>query len=367
MSKVKEFAKLAKTKATKVNNVVHIKRLFAIDEDRVGGSTPSPSSWPPGEMEDYCDTYCDEFGCTYYCFVWKLDEVYSSILNIGAPLVVAYIYDAVGGEYVKRVNDVMLAEYFEAKESAGIEIAFGIAASIKKSNGEISFSIPSFTMKLGGDSHVWLDYYKTFFEGIDFDNEAILAIGMKGDFAFAKYKLQYCYTFLFWWICTDTGEEANMTLARPVIKDNKIVPWDDVDRDPDDGIGITEEVFKYIKQNWKWSADHTEYGSIRVTVFTISKEINTHPLLSTSMAILPILLSEAPEALPFAMIASATVGLTKEEQSAMLVECYISIKSEYASNTYVWANYFYSPLQFEYKGNKYYVGALYVDALIGVA
>jgi len=93
---------------------------------------------------------------------------------------------------VKRVNDVLLREYFEAEESKGIEVAFGIVASIKKSSGEINYSIPEFTMKLGGDNHVWLDYYRRFFEGMDFSNEAILAIGMKGDFAFAKYRLQYC-------------------------------------------------------------------------------------------------------------------------------------------------------------------------------
>ncbi|HHC19065.1 MAG TPA: hypothetical protein ENK81_01495 [Euryarchaeota archaeon] len=97
----------------------------------------------------------------------------------------------------------------------------------------------------------------------------------------------------------------------------------------------------------------------------MSDEINTHPLFSTSMAILPIILSEVPEAFPFAAIVSVTVGLTEKETTKMLVACDISIQKEYASNTYVWANYFYSPTQFDYKGNKYYVGSLYIDALIG--
>jgi len=362
ISKVKEFIELAKSK---VNASVSTEGIFTENDDTDRGVVSFSSSWPPGEIEDYCGTICDEGGCIYYCFIWKLDKVYASVLNQGAPLVVAYVYDGVGGDYVKRVNDVLLREYFEAEESKGIEVAFGITASVKKGSGEISYSIPGFTVELGGDNHVWLDYYKRFFEGSDFSNRAILAIGMKGDFAFAKYKLQYCYTSIIGWTCIDTDEEANMTLARPVIENNEILPWSDVDTSPDDGAGIAEKAFKYIKENWEWSVSHKEYGGIYIDAFTVSDEINTHPLFSTSMAILPIILSEVPEAYPFVAIVSATVGLTEKESTKMLVACDISIQKEYASNTYVWANYFYSPTQFDYKGNKYYVGSLYIDALIG--
>ncbi len=363
MSGVKEFVKLAKAK---VNANISTESVFTNNENGDRGAISSSSSWPPGEIEDYCGVdYDPETGTyTYYCFIWKLEKVYASVLNQGAPLVVAYVYDVDGGNYVKRVNDVLLREYFEAEESKGIEVAFGITASIKKGNGEISYSIPGFTMELGGDNHVWLDNYTRFFEGIDFSNDAILAIGMKGDFAFAKYKLQYCYATILGWTCLDTDKEANMTLARPVIENNRIVPWAEVDTNPDDGVGRAEKAFKYIRENWEWSVSHKEYGGIYIDAFTVSDEVNTHPLFSSSMAILPIILSEVPEAFPFVAIVSVAVGLTEKETTKMLVACDISIRSEYASNTYVWVNYFYSPIQFEYKGNKYYIGSLYIDALI---
>ncbi len=83
------------------------------------------------------------------------------------------------------------------------------------------------------------------------------------------------------------------------------------------------------------------------------------PLFTASMAVLPAILSELPEASPFTAIASAGVG------GLILVVCNIHIENEYALNTYVQASYFYSPTQFDYKGGKYYMGSLYVDALIG--
>jgi len=127
---------------------------------------------------------------------------------------------------------------------------------------------------------------------------------------------------------------------------------------------VAEKAFKYTKRNWRRTASHKKYGGIYIDAFTVSDEINTHPLFSTSMAILPIILSEALEALSFTAIASATVSLT-EEIIRMVVVCVVSVKKEYALSTYVWTNYFYAPTQFDYKGNKYYIGSLYIDALIG--
>ena len=363
MDRVKELARLATTHAIK----------------GVATRVPlaSSSTWPPKQMIDYCDSICFGKYCVDYCFIWVLDKVYAVAIDRGAPLVAVYLRSPIGDNYVNRVNDVLLREYFEADESKGIEIAFGILASVKKGSGEISYSIPGFTIELGGDKHVWLDYYARFFEGRDFNGDAVLAIGMKGDFAFAKYELQYCYSIRLrgyawratqWpsWTpygCLPEGE-ANMTLARPVIVNNEIVPWREVDTNPYDGSGVAEKVLDYIEDNWMWSKNHVGRGGVYIDAFTVSNEINTHPLFSTSIAVLPALLSDVPEALPFAAIVSASVGLTKKEMSKMLVLCYISVKEEYASSTYIWANYFYSPTRFEYKGSKYYVGSLYVDALV---
>ncbi|RLE62542.1 MAG: hypothetical protein DRJ47_10470, partial [Thermoprotei archaeon] len=361
ISKVRDPIELAKTK---VKAGVSTEGIFTENGGADSGVVSFSSGWLPSEIEDYCGTICDEGNCTYYCFVWKLEEVYASVHNQGMPLVVAYLHDDADGDYVKRVNNVLLREYFKAEESKSSKIAFGITTSIKTGSGMISYSIAGFTVELGGETHVWLDYYGKFFEGIDFDGDAILAIGMKGDFAFARYRLQYCTTAMSEWRCFDTDEEVNMTLARPVIENNSIVEWYEVDDNPFDGVGVAEKAFKYIRESWRWSSIHRDYGGIYIDTFTVSNEIDTHSLFSVSMAVLPIILSEVPEAYPFVVIVGTPVGLTEMKTAKMLVACDIAVLSEYASNTEVSAKYFYSPIQFEYKGSEYYVGILYIDVLI---
>jgi len=332
ISEVRELTELVKRK---MNAGVSAEDTFTKNDGSDNDAISFSSGWSLDDIEDCCGVTCDKGNCTYYCFIWKLEEVYASVLNQSAPLAVVYLHDTVGANYVNRVNDILLREYFKAEESKGIEVAFGITTSIKKSSGEISYSIPGFTMKLGGDNHVWLDYYKRFFEGSDFSNRAILAIGMKGDFAFAKYRLQYCYTTENRWACIDTGTEVNMTLSRPVIENNRIMEWYEVDGDPFNGVGIAEKAFRYIRENWRKSLVHKDYGGVYIDTFTMSNEINTHPLFSVSMAVLPIILNEVPNTYPFVTVVSTTVGLTGNETTKMLVACDISIKKEYASDTYV--------------------------------
>jgi hypothetical protein len=44
-----------------------------------------------------------------------------------------------------------------------------------------------------------------------------------------------------------------------------------------------------------------------------------------------------------------------------MVACDISLDTP---SDFIRANYFYSPVQFGYKGGKYYIGSLYVDAYV---
>ncbi len=39
-----------------------------------------------------------------------------------------------------------------------------------------------------------------------------------------------------------------MTLARPVIENNKFVSWIAVDTNPNDGVGVAEKAFRYIER-----------------------------------------------------------------------------------------------------------------------
>ena len=312
------------------------------------------SDWPPRAIIEDCYPYTSPDGQpTYVCFIWNLDKVYTSMTKHGVPLVVTYIYGA-----VREADVVHLEEVFRTYESRGIYISFGIVAAVKTDSGEISYEIPGFTIQLGGD-HIWLNYVRSFYEGIDFSDDAIVAIGIKGDLAFAEYELWSCIED---GPCVPVGIYANMTLAKPDIENNKLKPWSNVDTNPYDGVGELEKAFRYIRDAWNKSRYYMMFKDISINSVNVENDIDTSPLFSTSIAILPILI-EAPEALPFAALASISVGATREASTFSFVECHITTKH---SNDMILLRYFYSPVQFEYKGKKYYIGSLYTDVFIYV-
>ena len=317
-----------------------------------GSLHPYSSSWPPRVIIEGCYPYSTPNGMpTTVCFIWNLDKVYASMTKHGVPLVATYIYGSV--EEVKLVH---LKEVFRTYESRGIYISFGIVAAVKSSNGEISYEVPGFTIQLGGD-RIWLDYAKSFYEGIDFSDDAIVAIGIWANLSFAKYELWSCIED---GPCVPAGIYANMTLAEPYIENNELRPWGDVDTNPYDGVGELEKVFHYIRDTWNKSKYYITFEDLDIDSLNVEHDLDTSPLFSTSIAILPLLL-EVPESLPFTALASISVGVTREVSTFSFVECYIVTKH---SNDMILAQYSYSPVQFEYKGKKYRIGSLYIDTFI---
>jgi len=314
------------------------------------------SSWPPEEIEDYCEMWCDPSrGCIYYCFLWKLSEPYYYKLNTGVPLIAVKVYGS-----SDHVSTVLLREYYEAKHSQGIEVVFEILAGIKAGNGEISYKIPGYTMSLTGEDKVWINYYKKFWENYDFDDSAILAIGFYGDIAFAHYKLYFCYSSIIGWQCIPLSDEANMTLLRPVIENDQMIPWYGIDDNPYDDQGDLESAVEVLLKNWDWSRDYKDDGGIYIDVFNVTLDIETLPIFSASVSVLP-LLGIKPETLPLVALLSASVGITRQDTTKMLLVCDIDLD---VRDYKVWANYVYSPVKFRYENHEYPIGSLYIDVLV---
>ncbi len=316
-------------------------------------SSRSLANWPPGEI--WGDCYCGKILC--YCYIWKLDEVYAVAKGKRIPLVIAYLHGDLGEIRGYGSIDVVLSERFVTMEVFGvrIEVGFGITAAVKTSSG-VSYEVPGFTLKLFAENHVWLDYYKTFRKGLDFDTDAILAVGVIGDLAFARYKLELCDDAMLH--CEDKKIYANITLAQPEIENNEMIPWSGVDY-PYDGVGDLEKVVNYVMNHWKYKLRVGD--DVRIDALEVKHEINTLPLFSLSMAVLPILMESASEKLPFVAIMGISVGLTYEATILSYNYCHVILNDP---NAYAIVEYFYSPVQFEYGGGKYYIGSLYVDAEI---
>jgi len=300
---------------------------------------------PLREIEDNCDGLCNS---SRYCFLWKLSEPYYYKLNIGIPLVVARVCGL--SDYV---HTVLLREYYAAKRSQGVEVVFGVLASIKADNGEITYKIPGYIMSLTGEDKVWIDYYKRFWENYDFNNSAILAVGFYGDIAFAHFKLYYCHSSIRQ--CIQLPDEVNMTLLRPVIENNQMIPWYGIDDNPDDGQGNLESAIKVLLENWNLSRDYIDYGGLYIDIFDIMLDMEL-PTLST-VSVLP-LLGIKQKALPLTALLSPSVGITRQDTTKIMLACNINLD---VKDYKVRANYVYSPVKFQYE-NK--VWSFYINALV---
>jgi len=329
------------------------KELNTFNKENQGGV--NIASWPPSDIWEGCS--CWSRVCV--CYVWRLQETYAVALNKGAPLVSTYVFG-----YADKLRSVKLLEEFRTYSSAGITIGFTILAVIQNAYGGVSFSVPGFTIELGGDGHTWLDYQKYFIQGEDFTDDAILSIGMKGDFAFAKYELHKITCYLSYCYEEPTGDVANMTLARPIIENNKIKEWYEVDDNPTDYNGVAESTFRVIRNYWKLSDEvYEDIYWLTIKHTDIIQDTQTIPLFAASLSVLPWLLSN-PITAPIAFILGITVGLTSESSQYMSLEANIVLKYEYKGTYEIQARYFYTPVKFEYDYNKYYVGSLYIDAFI---
>ena len=323
-----------------------------------GGKQTSP--WPPSEIDEYCGESFNPGGQPYaplYCYIWKLEENYLSKRDVALPVVVTRIY----GGSADHVNTVNLRLYYESDEAKKIYVDFSAAAEVTSSSGSLGHEIAGFTVELGGNNKVWLDVDKVFMKGRDFQGPAILALGFYGDVALAKYKLYYCYQMplIPKWECTPLDKEAIIALARPVIEDNRLVPWYGVDDNPFDGSGFLEKVFDKVALYWNWSTTRVSTGAVYFDYIGITKETDTIPLFALSIPVSAIL---APETLPLDLALAASVGITKSDTSYMLASCYIDTAppTEYS----IWANYLYVPTKFLYNDHPYAMDSLYVDAWI---
>ena len=319
-------------------------KVIVADKNRIAILTSQASM---GVIEDHCDIL---YNSSEYYFLWKLSEPYYYKLNISVPLVAVKVEGL--SDYI---HTVLLREYYMAKRSQGVEVVFTISASIKAENGEKSYKIPGYVMSLTGEDKVWIDYYKRFWENYDFDDSAILAVGFYGDIAFVHFKLYYCYPSI---RCIQLPNEINMTLLRPVIENNQMIPWYGIDDNPDDGQGDLESAVKALLENWNLSRDYIDYGGIYIDIFDMMLDMELPSLLAVS--VLPLLDMEG-ETFPITGLLFASVGITRQDTTKMMVGCNINVEIK---NYEVWANYVYSPVKFLYGGSMCPIGSFYIKALI---
>ncbi|BES81007.1 hypothetical protein PABY_05740 [Pyrodictium abyssi] len=84
-------------------------------------------------------------------------------------------------------------------------------------------------------------------------------------------------------------------------------------------------------------------------------------MLSVSGAVLPLVFGY-PELAPIAGLLSASVGVTKETEEFYYLDATIDIKNQYERCAFIDGYYYCLPVKFDYDGDSYYIGTLYIDA-----
>ena len=315
--------------------------------------------WPPKEVVDACEYIPGPAGSpgAYICTYWKLRQIYFSAVNTTVPVVIADVH----GEYmddVRAIDHVILRLHIESSKALGISIAFGAIASLGLSGGasvDTEYEFAGFTMVLD-DDRVWLDYYHTWIEGEDFYGDTLFALGFYGDVAYANYVLEACvYTVTV--ECEEIGE-GNLTLARPVIVEDSIIPWHDKDDYPYDNDGIIEEVYWRFHSLWALSGEKVETTGLYIDVLQVKDEIDTIPLFALTVPVVPLASGGLPVIAELSL--GASLGIVQERFNLLYAAAIVTADS---SNTgYVIAGrYIYSPMLIEHNNDAYHLGTLFVD------
>ncbi len=299
----------------------------------------------PGNAEKVCYQPSGAGKASPSCYVWSLESVLGLKLGSGLPLAAAYIH----GE-VEALNSVVLLLAFQSQSSEGLEIGFGVSASITNlAMGKAEYEVLGFTTKLLGD-RIWLYSYKRFVQGINITSPTIAAVGVKGDAALLKYRLYLCPVpgETEKPICSPTSVVAEISMARPAISNDQLVFWYGADKNPDDGTGLLEQGFKAYKNNWLRFGVQTDPHGAALYSLDIQRQIATLPSLSVSINV-------------FDKDLGVPVGSTGVGAPAKIIGAIIGLDSRTASNYTIMVEYFYSPHHFKYGGGRYPMGSMYLD------
>ncbi len=295
-------------------------------------------SWPPGEILSSCFT--DPNTGVVACYVWKLDKVFYSATFTGVPTAMAYV---TGNVY--KVNG-LLHEHLETKESLGIYVNFAAGAQVDvKSGSSLSTSYESdiyvYTLR---KSYVYLEYVMYIYP----TSPSIYAIGFIGNYTISRYKLYYCvYSIVPY--CYYVNENATMAIAVPILRNNAMIRWNYNDTNPSDGYGL-DPIFNVVARNWKPSNTVTSTSGASYYSYVMVREVNGIDLLSVAIPLLA--------KVPVSPYIAASVGLSSQPQYLSATDVSILLKDQGAGTIY--ANYYYTPVRYQWGSGSYYIPATYI-------
>ncbi len=207
---------------------------------------PSLQLWPLGRITEKC--IADYQSKTAYCYEWRLDTVYYSMLDTNVPTVAARIKSTTDARYIDLINlyfviiaTTSIAVYFRA----GAAISYGSMADASTYYSADVYSIVLRNTRLRNSTDAaGIRSFRP--EG----RPGVYVVGFYGDVALVRYR-EYVVSYPSGF-ASPTGYVADMYYVRPSaarMQRGVIALFEDVDPTPTDSSGYSQ-IFNRLSNHW---------------------------------------------------------------------------------------------------------------------
>jgi hypothetical protein len=317
--------------------------------------------FPPREILERCIPIRGKWEYVV-CFIWELNRIYYVGTNIGIPLSMVHLRGSTSPNEIYLVNDVFMHERLEANSRLGVYVNFAGGAAVKLGSPILRlppiYKSDLYTFTLKGDN-VYLDYtHRVSPEHLgSLSREGFIsAVGFIGNYSIATYDYYYYIFGVPWppWYLRFKLGNATLAIAVPVLENNKMKDWTATDTNPTDGKGL-DPIFNLVARNWAPVGNTTSQTGIDFYSYEMVRQVAGIDLLSLAI---PILVEGVPITLPL----TASVGLSQQNQLFTATDAHVTLKSVYFDKSYIYANFYRSPVRYEWDNNYYYIPASYIKA-----
>ena len=352
-------AKSPKIDKTKIQQLVNQPQRF-IGTTRIQ-TTAGMQEFPPRDIWEQC--FPSPEPPLIVCYIWELKKIHYLGTNIGIPLSMIHLRGSSSPKEVYHVNNVLLHEHLAANSQLGIYVNFAGGAAVRLGAGTLespSFKSDIFTYTLKGDN-IYLDYVQPIYpvalkslsrEGF------IAAIGFIGNYTISDYDY-YVYIFGIPWppgyIRFWLGN-ATLAIAVPTLANNKMKEWSKIDTDPTDGKGL-DPIFNTVARNWVPVGNIESQTVVAFYSYVMVRQVGGTDLLALAIPI-PV------EGLPLMLPLVASVGLSRQDQLFTATDISVHLKSEFVNKSWIYANFYRTPVGYEWQGRSYYIPASYINVTV---
>ena len=304
--------------------------------------------WPLGRITEKCIP--DYQSKTTYCYEWRLDTVYYSMLDTKVPTAAARITSTTDASYIDLIDlyflivaTMSVAVYFRA----GAAISYGSTADASTYYSADVYSIVLSNSRLSNST--------TAAEIKSFEPQGrlgVYVVGFYGDVALVRYR-EYVAMYPSGF-ASPTGYVADVYLVRPSaarMQRNVIALFGDVDPTPTDDSGYSQ-IFNILSSYW--SANYN-WGDEEVVVSsdTVINEVQGAPQLSIGIPLVQYPSGVNP------LLTAASGGSSTNIVAFARLKAYV--REPYRDVLDIIGWYYYPNTWYEFDNGGYRIPSIFVE------